>query len=76
MNEEKYFVIRNSDGDTRIDVLSKEELDERLTPDPDEDGAHWYGTAGVLDAIPDNSDTNYWGNNILVIKGHVVGPKL
>lgn len=73
MTEEKYFVIRNSDGDTRVDVLSKEELDEHLTPN--EEGEHYYGKSGVLSDVPDNNDTNYWGDNILIIKGQIVGPR-
>ncbi len=66
---EKYFIINNSDGDTCIDCISKEELLKRINEE-------YYGShKNFLDVMPTESDTNYWGDNILVIKGNVVSPK-
>lgn len=63
-----YFTIRNSDGDTRVDEWTKEELEERL-----EEG--YWGKVTHPDKLPENSDTNYWGNSVLIIRGEVVSPK-
>ena len=66
---ERYFVICNSDGDTTVDCLTKEELLERLDPEDS-----YYGNGGYLKEISD-TDTNYWGEKVLIIKGEVVVPK-
>ena len=68
-----YFIIRNSGGDTRVDQVSKEELLKRIQPEEDEERCY-YGRIGFLGKIED-SDTNYWGDNILIIKGEIVTPK-
>ena len=71
-----YFVITNSDGDTHVTPVSKETLMKEITPD--EDGNTDYGhidNITFLDAIPENTDTNYWGSGILIIKGDIVTPK-
>ena len=65
---ENYYVISNSEGDTTVEEMSKEKLIERL-----EEG--YYGGVDSLISIPENNDTNYWGNNILIIKGSIVRPK-
>jgi hypothetical protein len=65
--EEKYFVINNSEGDTRVEELTEKALQERL-----KDG--YYGRQiGFINRIG-NPDTNYWGENILIIKGTKVTP--
>ena len=64
-----YFVIYNDEGDTGVEVLSKAELEKRL----DE---HWYGESPqFFYGTPEESDTNYWGGGILVIKGEIVTPR-
>lgn len=72
-----YFIIRNSDGDTHIEPVSKEKLMKVISPD--EDGNTYYGhidNITFLDAIPENTDTNYWGSDkVLIIKGEIVTPK-
>jgi hypothetical protein len=65
MNE-TYFIIRNSDGDTTVRTISKEQLLRDIN-----DGE--YGDA--LTEIPENPDTNYWGEGVLIIKGKIVAPK-
>jgi hypothetical protein len=66
--KEQYFIISNSDGDTHVEAVDKETLLERI-----EEG--YYGRdRGVLEGLPKESDTNYWGENILVIKGKIVSP--
>lgn len=66
MNE-TYFVICNSDGDTTVRELSKEQLLRDIN-----DGE--YGD--VLAKFPENPDTNYWGEGVLIIKGKLVCPKV
>jgi hypothetical protein len=63
---EKYFIITNSDGDTYVDTVTKDELIKRLDN-------HYYGNVGFLTSAPKN-DTNYWGDDVLIIKGEVVTP--
>lgn len=65
MNE-TYFVIRNSDGDTTVREVSRQQLLKDL-----EDGE--FGD--VLKKIPENPDTNYWGEGVLIIKGKIAVPK-
>ena len=65
---EKYFIIRNSDGDTRVECVLKEELLKRIN------NGDYGDEAKFLDKLPKESDTNYWGEGILIIKGDVVSP--
>ena len=65
MNE-TYFIIRNSDGDTTVRAVSKEQLLRDIN-----DGE--FGN--VLSELPENSDTNYWGEDVLIIKGKMIVPK-
>lgn len=62
--KEMYFVIRNSDGDTTVRAYTKEELLQEI-----EDGDY----RDVLTELPD-MDTNYWGEQVLIIKGKMVNP--
>lgn len=64
--KETYFIIRNSDGDTTVREISKEQLLRDMN-----DGE--FG--GVLGNIPENPDTNYWGEGVVIIKGRIVVPK-
>lgn len=65
-----YFVIHNSEGDTTVEEVTKEELESRLeSEDP------YYGTSDCLDKIPERSDTNYWEGKPLIIKGDIVVPR-
>ena len=64
----RYFVIRNSDGDTYVESLSRETLQERLSEG-------YYGSdIDYLDSVP-GMDTNYWGESILIIKGEIAVPQ-
>jgi hypothetical protein len=64
-----YFVIRNSDGDTRVDQLTREQLLERLDPsDP------YYGSDATPMSEIHQRDTHYWGDGMLIIKGEIVTP--
>ncbi|HET8688315.1 MAG TPA: hypothetical protein VFM18_17030 [Methanosarcina sp.] len=62
-----YFVIRNSDGDTYVEQMSQTELEEKLSE-------NYWGDVKFLDAVPD-SDTNYWGEVILIIRGSIAVPR-
>ena len=66
--KEMYYIIHNGEGDTTVEEVTKEELLKRIEE-------HYYGPVGCLDSCPVDSDTNYWGENILIIKGRVVTPK-
>jgi hypothetical protein len=63
--EMKYFLIYNSDGDTKVCEISKEKFLREI-----EDGA-WGESPEFLESIPDR-DTNYWGGKMLIIKGEIV----
>ena len=66
---ENFFIIHNSDGDTTVRIISKEELLKDL------DNGDYGEDPIFLDEIP-QSDTNYWGEErYLIIKGNIVTPK-
>ena len=69
--KKEYFVISNSDGDTRIEHLTKEELIEQLGSDGESNS---WGAEGFVENLKEN-DTNSWGPTILIIKGEIVIPK-
>lgn len=64
--EETYFVIRNSDGDTTVRAVTKEELLRDLN-----DGEY----RDAFTELPNDPDTNYWGEGVLIIKGKMVSPR-
>jgi hypothetical protein len=64
-----YFVIHNSDGDTHVEMITKDELLERLDPENP-----YYGTIEFLERIT-KTDTNYWNDKLLIIKGDITVPK-
>lgn len=65
-----YFVIHNSGGDTTVSQYTHDELLEEL------DDGDWGSCYTFLDSIPDNNDTNYWGEGaVLIIKGGIVTPE-
>ena len=65
-----YFVINNSDGDTRIRALTREELLEKL-------GENFWGDVDFVKhlALDVAMDTNYLNGNVLIIEGEIVIPK-
>lgn len=65
MNE-MYYVIYNGNGDTTVTEFTKEQLLNAI------DEKYW-GDSTPLKVIPD-SDTNYWGEHMLIIKGKIVTP--
>jgi len=65
--KETYFVIHNSEGDTTVEEISKETLLERIEE-------RYWGNVNFLDSIPKDNDTNYWGENTIIIKGRIVTP--
>ena len=67
---DKYYIISNSDGDTTVNEIAKEDLLKRL--DPDE---NYYGNRDILKEMPQETDTNYWGDSMLIIKGTIVSPR-
>lgn len=57
---EKYYIIRNEDGDTFVQELSKEQLLKNE-----------YLRNTSVSNIP-NIDTNYWNDKTLIIKGIII----
>ena len=68
--KEQYFLIINSEGDTTVEAMDKEELLKRL-----EDGDYGSERKCLTEIPKDYLDTNYWGETMLIIKGKVVTPK-
>ena len=69
MMEEKYYVIQNGDGDTTVREYTKEQLLREI----EEEGGLGEG---ILTELPeDYADTNYWGGQVLIIKGSIVAPQ-
>ncbi len=66
---DNYFIIHNASGDTTVEKVTKKELLKRINTD-----CPHYGHVGFMDRI-EAHDTNYWGGNILIIKGDIVVPK-
>ena len=67
---EKYFIISNSDGDTTVTEMSKEELLLAIEEN------YWGDRTPMTlqDYHESRSDTNYWGESIMIIKGNIVVP--
>ena len=65
--DEIYFVIRNSDGDTTIEQMTRTDLLRRLN-----NGDY----PNIFAKIPSSTDTNYWEEKVLIIKGTVVSPEV
>ncbi len=66
--EDKYYIIHRGEDSTSVSEVSKEELLNRIDPSD-----QYYGDVGFLDSITD-TDVDYWGDNILIIKGSIVTP--
>lgn len=67
MEEDKYFLIYNSDGDTYVREYSKEALETELNLE--ESGLDEFMEKLI------STDTNYWGNENLLIKGKIITPE-
>ena len=63
-----YYVIRNSDGDTSVRTYTKDELLYEIN-----NGDFGVNGKNIITDIP-HDDTNYWGENVLIIKGKAVCP--
>lgn len=66
-----YFVIRNDDGDTHVDIYDRERLLKQLNEWNEYDYKYIEG----IDDICLEKDTGYWSGKRLIIKGDVVVPK-
>lgn len=65
-----YFIITNSDGDTLVTPLSKDQAQKYL----DEEGNEDLNFV-TRDELRNNGDTNYWGDRaVLLIEGNIVVP--
>ena len=61
-----YFVINASEGTTYIEKIEKQELLERLNE-------NYYGSE-ALPFMTSETDTNYWPEGFIIIKGEVICP--
>ena len=71
MSDEKYIVISPGEDGATIEQLSKSVLLERI----DE---KYYGDIDFKTSLSPNIediDPNYWGDEILIIKGEIVVPQ-
>ena len=66
--EDTYFIISNSEGDTTVTQMNKTKLLQAIEE-------NYWGEKECLNYVPENTDTNYWGKNLLIIKGSIVTPK-
>lgn len=68
MEEDIYFVISNSDGDTYIQMMTREVLNQRIKED-------YFGEDVSFIETELQSDTNYWPeNSVMVIRGVIAKP--
>ena len=66
--KDQYFVISNDDGDTSVDTFTKEQLLKAIQE-------NYWGKKIIFSELPkEDSDPNFWGEAILIIKGSVVTP--
>lgn len=71
---EKYFILKNTDDGIKVEMITKEELLERITPD--KHGYTYYGDERkFINYIPKNVDGYFEEDNIIIIKGDFVIPK-
>lgn len=67
----RYFVIRNSEGDTTVESLTREQLLARLGPN----GPYYGRGVSFIEEIT-KTDTNYWPEkSLLIIQGEIVVPE-
>lgn len=69
--EDVYFWIYNSNGDTIISAYSREEVLQALQVDAD----NGVPPKKLLDHLQEG-DPSYWGENEVIIKGHIVVPEV
>lgn len=62
-----YFIIHYGEDGTSVEQVDKNELLDRIKE-------QYYGEVGFKNEIGDDSDTNYWGGDLLIIKGEIVVP--
>lgn len=75
---ESYFILHSSDDGTTIDMVPKEELSKRITPDAG--GCTYYGHRQLhfLERVPQSDKGCWWNvpeNSVLIIKGQIVIPQ-
>ena len=65
-----YFVITNLDGETFIDTLTEEELENKLNEN------YWGGDPIFMNSLgEDDKNTNNWEEGtVLIIKGETIMP--
>lgn len=70
-----YFLILNGEDGTTVEQCTREEIEERITPDADEDGEDGLV---FLSKIPDD-DKGCWmvdaENAAILIKGEIIVPR-
>lgn len=62
-----YFLIHNSDGDTMVSLINKDEFLEEVA------NGEWGETPEFIEGLSGfPRDTNYWKGKMLIIKGEIV----
>jgi|GEM_PF-4959584 len=68
---DKYYIIKNPDGDTTVEELTKKEILKELQLDGELSSGHLE----FKESIGVERDTNFWGEDgVLIIKGKIVVP--
>jgi len=62
----KYYLIRNSDGDTMVSEIVKDKFLAEI------ENGEWGESPEFLKTVPQDTDTNYWNGKMLIIKGEIV----
>lgn len=68
MSVEMYHVICTSEDGISVKSMSKDEVEKRLKEE-------YWGKKEMLSKLPNDSDPNYWGSSLVIIKGSIVVPQ-
>jgi hypothetical protein len=67
MTEQYYVISQNDDGEASVNVLTKEQLNQRLSENE-------YRNYDCVSKVP-KGYIEEWGKNMVIIKGELVVPK-
>jgi hypothetical protein len=68
MPQDRYIVISASEGGLHIKELSKAQIEKNLAEE------YWGSDVNIATRMPTESDPNYWGTQLIIIKGEIVVP--
>jgi hypothetical protein len=70
VSEESYFMLWADEDGGHCEKLTREQVQKRI-----QEMAEGGGDRSCINAVPKNSDMNYWGESVVIIKGSVVVPQ-